>query len=245
MLYLYAITTRREQVPEGLAGLDEAPLALVHAGSLSAVVSTVTTTVVTPTPMRMWHHERVVEALMTQGDVIPMRFATILPDAAALVRCLGARHALFSDDLSRVRGCVELGLRVVRMALPPVSTPPENDGLPCPNLLASEKNGHSFEIARRAARLQREALRRRDESIGEIINRSLAEHAVDHVLRVQSGAGAIVQAAYLVAPDQLDTMKKAVRRLIARHRHLHFLCTGPWPPYHFVHGIEPAAAAAA
>ena len=38
---------------------------------------------------------------------------------------------------------------------------------------------------------------------------------------------------------QLPEIQEAVRRMMKAHPHLHFLCTGPWPPYHFVEPIEP------
>ena len=243
MLYLYALIAPLDGLPEAVRGIDKAPLWMVEAGGLSAVVSTLPPGEVLPTPRRLWQHEQVVEALMTQAAVVPLRFATLMPDEAAVAQCLAERKAGIVQDLERVQGCVELSLRVVRMALPP-SPRVAGDGLPCPDLLASEKNGRTFEIAYRAARLQRDALRRREESVGEMINRSLCEHAVDHVYQVQPGAGAIVRASYLVEASRLRAIKNTVYRLMAAHRHLHFLCTGPWPPYHFVHGLEPAAAAA-
>ncbi len=238
MIYLYAITEKLDRPLEALRGLDCAPLAYLRHNGLGAVVSVVETPTVAPTPRRLWQHEQVVEALMTRTTVVPARFSTVFADEATVLGTLADLHEQLEGDLERVRGCVELGLRVLRVAEPPCGEA-EKDGLPCPDLLASEKNGHTFEIARRAAVLQREAMRRRDESLGEMLDRVLRDLSVDHVAEVEQGGGILMKASYLVEQRRLREMQQAVYRLMKTHRHLHFLCTGPWPPYHFVRPIEP------
>ena len=52
----------------------------------------------------------------------------------------------------------------------------------------------------------------------------------------------VIKAAYLVEKSRLGAMQQAVRRLMKTYTNLHFLCTGPWPPYHFVEPIEPVGA---
>ncbi len=238
MIYLYAVTDQLEGPLEALRGVDYAPLTYLGESGLSAVVSRVETPSVAPTPQRMWQHEQVVEALMSRVTVVPARFSTIFPEEAAVSGMLSDLHEQFEGDLQRVRGCVELGLRVLRMIEAPCDHP-EKDGLPCPDLVASQKNGRTFSIARRAAEMQREAMRRRDESLGEMLNRTLTELSVDYVLRVEPGPGMLMRAAYLVEQRRLREMQQAVHRLMKTHKSLHFLCTGPWPPYHFVHPIAP------
>ena len=142
------------------------------------------------------------------------------------------------DDLERLRGCVELSLRVVRLWEPFAS----GDGMAADaslELVATEKLGRTFEIVRRAAEEQRLANRRRNESLGELINRPLSALALDHQLSVEEGTGPVIKAAYLVEKGRLGEMQQAVRRLMRTYPSLHFLCTGPWPPYHFVDPLEP------
>jgi len=60
----------------------------------------------------MLAHERVVEELMRGRALLPVRFGTTLPDEAALADLLERDGDTFRRLLGRVRGCVELSVRV-------------------------------------------------------------------------------------------------------------------------------------
>ena len=245
MIYLYAITEELEAPLEALRGVDYAPLAYLHQGGLTAVVSHISEWGVSPTPRRLWQHEQVVEALMTAHAVLPVRFSTIFPDEASVLDRLTAFNESYESDLDRLRGCVELSLRIIRLWEPYVG----GDGMAdsaWPELMAEpkkpaadeEKNGRAYDVARRSAALQRRSNRRRNESLADLINRSLEGFSVDHTLTIEETSGVLIKAAYLVEQDHLGDMQRAVRRLMRSYPNMHFLCTGPWPPYHFVDPIE-------
>lgn len=246
MIYLYAITEELEGLLEALRGVDYAPLSYLHRDGLTAVVSGIEEWEISPTPRRLWQHEKVVEGLMTEHPVLPVRFATIFPDEASVLDRLGAFSDVYQRDLERLRECVELSLRVIRLWEPYAG----GDGMahaPYPELVTgskngqetSKKNGRAYDVARRSAALQRQSNRRRNESLAEIINRSLQPFAADHTMHIEETAGVLIKAAYLVEKDSLGDMQRAVRRLMRTHPNLHFLCTGPWPPYHFFDPAEP------
>jgi hypothetical protein len=65
-----------------------------------------------PTAEEMLVHERVVEDLMRGRALLPARFGTTLPDEAALADLLERDGDTFRRLLGRVRGCVELSVRV-------------------------------------------------------------------------------------------------------------------------------------
>ena len=58
-------------------------------------------------------------------------------------------------------------------------------------------------------------------------------------MHIEETAGVLIKASYLVEQSNLGEMQQAVRRLMRTYPNLHFLCTGPWPPYHFVDPLEP------
>lgn len=241
MLYLYAITIQRDVTLEALRGVDRGRLTWIDEAGLRAVVSSVEEDCLAPLPWRVAQHEHVVEALMAQHTVIPARYSTLFEHEEALREHLRERSHVLREELARLKGCVELGLRVVRVASIPSSVS-EGDGLPCPDLLLSEKMSRTFDVACRAAALQHAALRRRDESLGEIIHRDLAAIALEDRRYVGERGGLLFKASYLIARESLDEMRTAVVDLMQQHRHLHFMGTGPWPPYHFVRTLEPVQA---
>ena len=246
MIYLYAITEELQAPLEALRGVDYAPLSYMHHSGLTAVASPIGEWGVNPTPRRLWQHEQVVEALMTGHPVLPVRFSTIFPDETAVLDRLEAFNETYENDLDRLRGCVELSLRVIRLWEPYAGGDGMADTVSWPELAAEPKtrsadhpkNGRAVDVARRSAALQRRSNRRRNESLADLINRSLEGFSVDHTLTIEETSGVLIKAAYLVEQSQLGAMQCAVRRLMRSYPNMHFLCTGPWPPYHFVDPIE-------
>lgn len=252
MIYLYAITEELDGPLEALRGVDYASLDYLHRDGLTAVVSRVNEDGLLPTPRRLWQHEQVVEALMVEHPVLPVRFSTVFPDETTVEGQLTSARARIESDLDRLRGCVELSLRVIRLWEPYVG----GDGaahIPCPEpvhgaspstIPLHDSKESALAMARRAAALQRQANRQRNGSLATLINRPLEALAVDHTLHVEHTAGVLIKSAYLVERRRLGEMQQAVRRLMHTYPNLHFLCTGPWPPYHFTRPIQPALARA-
>ncbi|MDQ6749438.1 MAG: GvpL/GvpF family gas vesicle protein, partial [Actinomycetota bacterium] len=110
MVYVYAVTEPRRH-PPSVPGLDGDPLRAVSAGELTAVVSDRDEAQLDVTEDALWAHERVVESLLDEGAVLPMRFGSVLPDDAAVQAMFSQRGEEFADGLQRVRGAVELGVR--------------------------------------------------------------------------------------------------------------------------------------
>jgi gas vesicle protein GvpL/GvpF len=106
VIELYAITDA------GGPPLPEAtPLESVEACGLAALCAPATEREVSADAL--WRHEELVEALMEERDLLPVRYGTCVDDAAAAARVLEEQHDRWSAALDRVRGAVELSLRVI------------------------------------------------------------------------------------------------------------------------------------
>jgi hypothetical protein len=98
MIRVYAFADGLRSLPEGVER--------VELGSLTAIV----TRGAEPEPIV---HGRIVESLVEHAAaVLPVRFGEELPDDRALARLVGEREGALLEALERVRGCVEIGLRV-------------------------------------------------------------------------------------------------------------------------------------
>ena len=142
LLYIYAIL---DAAPAELGlGLGGAPLRAVSTGPVAAVVSD-HARAPEAGEEQLWQHESVVEQLMEDAVVLPLRFGTTVTDEEDLVASLRSREEEFLDLLEGVRGAVELS---VRAELPhPSQTPVANgDGAAAPS-------GTEY---RRGARLEHE-----------------------------------------------------------------------------------------
>ncbi len=211
MIYLYAITDRPG------AGLPDPSLREVAAHGVAAVF-TEADLPVDPTPDALWAHEDVVERLMRERAVLPMRFGTRLADIDSLRALLEERAPSFCRTLDGVRGRVELSVRVAGGAA--------DEG---PGAAAS---GTDYMRARLEAR-------RTAESVARAVHEPLAQLAERSTADPRPRAGGVLAGSYLVPGGQVDRFTEQVRALQDEHPALAVTCTGPWPPYSFV---EEAAA---
>jgi hypothetical protein len=88
----------------------EPPLMAVRCGGLSALCAPAEETAVTADAL--WRREAALEALMEHRDLLPVRFGTLIADEQAAARALADRRRELEAGLERVRGAVELALRV-------------------------------------------------------------------------------------------------------------------------------------
>jgi hypothetical protein len=164
-------------------------------------------------PDALWRHERVVEALMEDRDLLPVRYGTRLDDEAAAVRALDERHRELSGALDAVRGAVELSLRVLG----------EPDAAP----RVDEAGGGAGYIRAKV----RAAVAKED--AGRAIHEPLASLArADARLRPHAERE-LLRSAYLVERGAVEAFVARVSELQHAHPELQLLCTGPWPPYSF------------
>ena len=95
--------------------ITEAPAAgfeTVVAGPLAAIVRAVDAAPA-PEPEAFLEHERIVEEVMAEQPVLPVRFGTTAADATEVAAMLRERAAEWRARLEAVRGCVELAVRLV------------------------------------------------------------------------------------------------------------------------------------
>src|SRR5436309_190690 len=106
MLYLYAITERAR--PSLGTGLRGAPLRTIGEDGLFAIASAHDLPHAELTEADLWAYEDVVETVMEDAPVLPMRLGSSLSDEAAVRETLRRRRDEFRRALERVDGAVEL-----------------------------------------------------------------------------------------------------------------------------------------
>ena len=106
MIELYAIAERPGPPLPDVASLRE-----LACGDL-AVVCGPASTDPEITEDALWRHEQIVEAVMETRDVVPMRYGTRFARDEEAVDAVATREGDMHAALERVRGAVELSLRV-------------------------------------------------------------------------------------------------------------------------------------
>jgi hypothetical protein len=181
------------------------PVRAVSSGELAVLCAPAEDAPVTPEVL--WRREALLEALMEERDLLPVRFGTRVEDEAAAARAVAGRGGELRAGLERVRGAVELSVRVrAREAAP----------------LPPAANGRDY-LAARAGRSR--AATAVHEPLAALARASAVQHG-DELLR----------AAYLVDRRAVERFAARVRDLQEERPELALLCTGPWPPYSFAEG---------
>ena len=221
MIWLYGICDRPDMPPPRRRGLAQAPLDGIREGGLLAVVSRHTHPPGDPALDALWVHERVVERIMADRTVLPMRFGTKLPDEQAVRDVLETRQQEFLATLARVRGRVEVGIRAMQ---PVAGEPTANGSGPRPPVAAS---GREYLEAK-----MRDG--RRVERAAAALHEPLASLAVAVSRQPARDPDELLRASYLIETRVLPQFRATVERLQRTHPGAGILCTGPWPPYSFV-----------
>jgi gas vesicle protein GvpL/GvpF len=207
VIELYAITDH-----PGPPLPDIAPLKLVPIDGLAAVCAPASDA--EASPEALWRYEEVVEALMADRDLLPTRYGTRLADEAAVTRAVQDRREELAAALDRVRGAVELSVRVA------AAEARQGGGTP-----AEATSGAEYLRVRALAEASHERTAR----------------AVHEPLSALSRASVVgrphcpelFRAAYLVERDAIESFTATVKRQQDTGPGLSILCTGPWPPYSF------------
>ncbi|WP_240356721.1 MULTISPECIES: GvpL/GvpF family gas vesicle protein [Myxococcus] len=225
--YLHGVVRAEGPLDFGAIGLGMPP-ARVHAvreGSLVALVSAAPARVVDPTRANLLAHQRAAEVVLREHTLLPVAFGTVLGSEAEVRGFLRASQDVLTQVLKALEGKVEMGLKVLY---------------------------HREHLARRME-MEDSSLRRRE-------NESEAEHErrLGHAVEMRAaldmaamqeglrplaratrtdapvGERMLLNAAFLVARDELPAFEARVRMLAARSDLYAFRFTGPWAPYSFV-----------
>jgi len=191
---------------------DVAPLTAVASDGLAAVCAPAGDNELSA--KSLWRHEEVVEALMEDRDLLPVRYGTRLAGEATVARALAERHDELTRALERVRGAVELSLRA--LAAGGAAEAGETD---------LHESGAVYLQARARATAAEEAAARAVHQPLSALARASS--------RRPARAPELLRAAYLVSRSEVSAFADAVRTLQDENPDLRLLCTGPWPPYSF------------
>ena len=164
-----------------------------------------------PSADDLWRHSALLERLMEDRDLLPVRYGTVVRDEDAAAHVLQERREELAAGLERVRGAVELALRVRS----------RSGGGPRPEAAAAPTGRAYLDTRAGGVRAATE------------VGAALAPMARESIVQP---SGDLLRAAYLVDRTDVDAFVARVRALQDEHQDLALLCTGPWPPYSFTEG---------
>jgi hypothetical protein len=251
--YLYGIV-RAGAVEPGVPGVDpRREVVAVEQGAVAAIAGPVSLRDFAPEALRerlqdrewmaerVFAHEAVLARHLNAGPVVPMRFATVVTDEAAVHQFLDELEADLLHALEVLDGRSEWGVKLyadwaaVRKATT-ARTASE----------ATEEGGEGAAYFSRKRSLR--TARSRSQELGHRIARASYEELADVAVRAAllalrepdegepEGQSMLLNGAFLVDDEALDDFHDLAERLGRDHAAtgIRVEVTGPWPPYSFV-----------
>lgn len=212
---------------EGLLGVGGARVRVLALDGLAAVVSEPGDGAVAANEENLLAHNRVNAAVLAFTTPLPCRFGTrSAPER--LADYVSTNKAALSSALARVRGCVEMSVKLMEKAKgagQEATVESDSEGL--------VGAGTAFLLKKRREILGEEGARRRAEEAAAWLASGAGELAREADTRLSPSEAIFVRAAHLVERERVAEYRARLRALAAERRDLRLLTSGPWPPYSF------------
>jgi len=227
--YLYCITRKLYKPLINVAGIENAAVRTVQYREITAIISEIMMAQIPVSNESVLRHEAVIEAIQKEQTVLPMKYSSVFKDDAGVIEFLKNRYAVFISDLDRLQDKMEMGLRIIMK-----NTVQNKDDEELSDEKCSSNPGIDYLHQRR---IYYASLDENDARVKEIVKTCHAQFediCVEFKRDTHSSFLQGVSLNYLIHKDFINEFKNRFNDLKSGLSELQFLCSGPWPPYHFV-----------
>lgn len=110
--YIYAVIAGSDERTYGVPGIDGRAVYGLSDGHIQALVSDIANTKIRPERRSLAAHQQVISWIMKETTPLPMKFGIIANGPGAVRKILSRNRKAFVQQLAKVAGKVEMGLRV-------------------------------------------------------------------------------------------------------------------------------------
>jgi len=241
--YVYCIIGTGEARNFGPIGIGDRgdPVTTIAYRDLGAVVSSIPMTKYVVSKETMVSHEKVIEAVMKDHTLLPVRFYTIAPNAEEIRSLLRRRYLEFKKLLRELDNKVELGLKALWRDMNAIfqELVKENGeikalGAKMTGCLAKEADQDKSALGE----MLKLALEHKKAKEREALLQPVRQLSSDSCLNTTYGDDMLMNAAFLVDKVREKEFDATVEELAARYKdRIEFKYVGPAPPYSFVNII--------
>jgi hypothetical protein len=244
--YVYGMVPGDVKLNSGVQGVGDPPgeVRLVRSGDLAALISEVDITKPLGTPEDLQAHEEILDSVVTEAPVLPLRFGAVLTSEDAVAEeLLQANHDEFAAALRQLEGCAQYVVR----------------GRYDESAILGEILSGSSAAARLRDRIRGadpDATREQRIQLGEIINNAIADkrqadtrqlvsvtrdHCVASVVRDATSDLDAAYVALLVETSQVGQVERVLTDLGDDWQgRVQLSLIGPMAPYDFVGNLPEA-----
>ncbi len=238
--YLYCITKEFRKPVAGIIGVSNTPVYTLNYQGVAALLSDVSTATISVSNENILYHSSVIETVHKEQTVLPMRFSSVLNNHEEVIKFLKNGYSVFIDSLERLQDKVEMGIRIIMKV---EDTGRRGDSSrwqsatwkdsPTPSQRVNINAGEAYLEQQRSHYAMQDE---NNSSLREIVSTCHAQFKGIYV-GYKKDTHSLFQGVsinYLIPKHLLSEFRNRLHDLGTSLRELKFLCTGPWPPYHFV-----------
>jgi gas vesicle protein GvpL/GvpF len=226
-LYAYCLVEELDAFDATTRGISGATVRSIQIDELAALVSDFNADTIAVTRENALDHAAVVRSVLDRTTPLPFRFGTLVAEQQ-LRSYISARKPALQTRFAHVRGCVEMSVKIIREVSS--GKPPARNEITSGTSFLEEKRLELLGSVLRATEAT-EISRWLHEKVDGLI--------CDEQVTVRPSEKLVIAAAHLVARDKIPQYKENVAEASKSRPELHFLLSGPWPPYSFANiGLE-------
>jgi hypothetical protein len=221
-LYVYCLVEGIDALNGAVLGIAGAPVRLHKLEDLGVLVSDFNRDAVPVTRENAMAHAAVVRSVLDRTTPLPFRFGTLVTEQQ-LRSYISARKPALETNLALVRGCVEMGVKIIWE----VSRDQEEEQQ------KEQGAGATFLAAKRREILGSELRAAQAKEISTWLHETVSALTKGEKVTIQPSERLFFSAAHLVERANLNRYREKIAGACEARPDLHFLTSGPWPPYSF------------
>ena len=223
-LYVYCVAeVDIDVLGDPAPGISGAPVRILKTQNLSVLLSNLDADVVPVTRENALAHARVVRSILDRTTPLPFRFGTLVTEQQ-LENYLSARKPALETKLAQVRGCVEMSVKIIREPADRTPEPDEN---------TNQGVGAAFLAQKRREILGGERSAAEATTISTWLHDKVSGLIREEQITLRPTEKLVLAAAHLVERANVKKYRENMAAACHARPELHFLLSGPWPPYSF------------
>ena len=232
-LYVYCLVEDVDVLEQPTLGISGAPVRILKSESLSLLVSDLNEDSVPVTRDNALAHAAVVRTVLDRTTPLPFRFGTIVTEQQ-LQSYLSTHKPALEKKFDSLRGCVEMSVKIIweNSEEKQLETHDKTQA-------GGQGVGTSFLAEKRRQIIGDEQRAAEATEISTWLRENLGGLIREEQVRIRPNDRLVLAAAHLIERDKMTQYRKKAAETCQNRPELHFLLSGPWPPYSFANiGLE-------
>jgi hypothetical protein len=238
--YFYCIINSNEEKnfgPFGIGGHGDEVFTIPYK-DISAVVSNISLKELIPDEKNALTHMDVIQRVMKEQTVLPLKFGTIFKDIQGIEYCLTKIYTQAKLELLDMENKIEVGVRVSWSPESAVEFVKNNNEKikVMKKKIQDAAKGKAYLLNAKMEQMINDDINKRSELFSREIYSHLKKFSIKSIESRLVGY-IILNAAFLILRDSIDDFKEQVDLIKPQweEKGLEISFTGPWPPYNFTH----------